>query len=91
MITAFAQAGIGPFVVLSADASLVSVLAGMQSFMTTSVLIALFFATGLALERERGIAMVAHQIEVEAATSAALEREREAHVACSRWTAPRTS
>ena len=57
-----------------------SVLAGMQSFMATSVLIALVFATGLALERERGLAMVAHQREVEAATSAALEREREANV-----------
>lgn len=80
LITGFAQAGIGPFEVLSADATLVSVLAGMQSFMATSVLIALVFATLLALERERGIAMVAHQIEVEAATSAALEREREANV-----------
>lgn len=80
LITAFAQAGIGPFEVLSADATLVSVLAGMQSFMATNVLIALMFATGLALERERGLTMVAHQREVEAATSAALEREREANV-----------
>ena len=76
----FAQADIGPFEVLSVDATLVSVLAGMQSFMATSVLIALVFATGLALERERGLAMVAHQREVEAATSAALAREREANV-----------
>ena len=80
MITAFAQAGVGPFEVLSADATLASVLAGMQSFMATSVLIALVVATGLALERERGIAMVAHQVEVEAVTAAALEREREANV-----------
>lgn len=80
MITAFAQAGIGPFEVLSVDARLVTVLAGMQSFMATSVLIALVFATGLALERERGLAMVAQQREVEAATSAALAREREANV-----------
>lgn len=80
LITAFAQADVGPFQVLSVDASLVSVLAGMQSFMATNVLIALVFATGLALERERGLAMVAHQREVESATSAALEREREANV-----------
>jgi len=79
MITGFAQMGIGPFEVLSGDATLVSVLAGMQSFMATSVLIALVFATGLALERERGLAMVAHQREVEVATSAALERELEAN------------
>lgn len=80
MITAFAQAGVGPFEVLSADATLASVMAGMQSFLTTSVLIALVVATGLALERERGIAMLAHQLEVEAATAAALERERDANV-----------
>ncbi len=79
IITGFAQAGIGPFHVLSVDATLVSVLAGMQSFMATSVLIALVFATGLALERERGVVMVAHQREVDAATKAALEREREAN------------
>ena len=79
LITGFAQLDIGPFKVLSADATLVSVLAGMQSFMATSVLISLVFATGLALERERGLAMVAQQREVEAATTAALEREREAN------------
>ena len=80
MITAFAQADVGPFQVLSSDATLASVLAGMQSFMATSVLIALVVATGLALERERGIAMLAHQVEVEAVTAAALERERAANV-----------
>ena len=80
MITGFAQAGIGPFQVLSLDVTLVSVLAGMQSFMVTSVLIALVFATGLALEHERGVAILAQQREVEAATSAALEREREANL-----------
>lgn len=80
MITAFAQADIGPFRVLSADATLASVMAGMQSFMATSVLIALVVATGLALERQRGIAMLAHQVEVEAVTAAALERERAANV-----------
>lgn len=80
LIAAFAQMGIGPFKVLSVDASLVSVLAGMQSFMATSVLIALVFATGLALERERGLSMVAQQREVEVVTSAALAREREANV-----------
>ena len=79
LITWFAQLGIGPFEVLSMDAPLVSVLAGMQSFTATSVLIALVFATGLALERERGRSMVAQQREVEAATSAALAREREAN------------
>lgn len=80
LITAFAQLGIGPFEVLSVDATIASVLAGMQSFMATNVLIALVFATAMALERERGLAMVAHQREVEAATSAALAREREANV-----------
>lgn len=80
MITSFAQAGIGPFEVLSADATLASVMAGMQSFMATNVLIALVGATGLALERERGITMLAHQLEVEAATAAALQRERDANV-----------
>lgn len=80
LITAFAQAGIGPFEVLSVDAALVSVLAGMQSFMATSVLIALIFATGLALERQRGLAMVAQQREVEVVISAALTREREANM-----------
>jgi signal transduction histidine kinase len=80
LITAFAQVDVGPFEVLAVDASLVSVLAGMQSFMATSVLIALVFATALALERERGLAMVAQQREVEVATSVALEREREANV-----------
>lgn len=79
LITAFAHAGIGPFEVLSVDDTLVSVLAGMQSFMATNVLIALVFATGLALQRQRGLAMVAHQREVEAAIAAALEREREAN------------
>lgn len=79
VITYFAQRGLGPFEVLSVDSTLVTVLGGMQSFMATSVLIALIFATGLALERERGVAMVAQERAVETATAAALEREREAN------------
>ncbi len=79
IITWFAQHGAGPFQVLSVDSTLVTVLGGMQSFMATSVLIALIFSTGLSLERERGLAMVAQQRSVEAATAVALEREREAN------------
>ncbi|HXH79350.1 ATP-binding protein [Nocardioides sp.] len=79
LITWFAQRGVGPFEVLSVDSTLVTVLGGMQSFMATSVLIGLIFATGLSLERERGLAMVAQQREVEAATVAALHLERAAN------------
>ncbi|PUA79578.1 ATP-binding protein [Nocardioides currus] len=79
-INVFARLGLGPFEVHTLDSSLVSVLAGLQSFMATNVLIALVISTGVALERERGLAMVAQQREVEEATSAALAREREANV-----------
>ncbi len=52
LITWLAQRQDGPFQVLSTDSTLVTVLGGMQSFMATTVLIALT-ATAAALERER--------------------------------------
>ena len=79
IVTVFAGLDIGPFRPLTPEATFLTVIAGLQSFMGFSVLIALVFATALALERERGVALLAQQQEVEQATAGALQREQEAN------------